>query len=164
MHSHNSESAVRIFLQFCTILQLTSLLWYIYCRRQKRWKTAIFRQISCFVFNKIEFNNLWREILKPLVLQCATKPNRVESLLTTAQHALNCTRKVTTLGDHFTILRKRKEVFVGKNMAGKARNHFVTSTFLLRVFWNIPFESQEIPWLQKFKPLEKIGTGFMCIK
>ena len=155
MHSHNSESAVRILHNFA----VDEFGMYIYCRR------AIFRQISCYVFNnKIEFNNLWREILKPRVLQCATKPNRVESLLTTAQHALNRTRKVTTLGYHFTILRKRKEVCVGKNTAGKARNHFVTSTFLLQVFWNIAFVSQEIPWLQKFKPLEKIDTGFMCIK
>ena len=52
-------------------------------------------------------------------------------------------------------------------MMGKARNHFVPCAFSLRVFSNIAFVFQEIPWLQKFKTLEKnevIGTGFMCIK
>ena len=42
-------------------------------------------------------NNSSREILKSHVLQYTEKSNRVESFLTTAQHTLDRTRKVTIL-------------------------------------------------------------------
>ena len=54
---------------------------------------------------------------------------------------------------------------VGKNMTGKARNHFVASAFSL--FYNVVFVFQEIPWLQKFKTLEKneiISCMLHCYK
>ena len=45
-------------------------------------------------------NNSLREILTSHVLLCTAKPNSGESLFTTAQHALDQTRKVTILRKH----------------------------------------------------------------
>ena len=59
----------------------------------------------------------------------------------TAQHSLLSIARERLPFQQNTKLRKRKEVRVG--------------AFSLRMFQNIAFVFQEIPWLQKFKTWEK---------
>ena len=64
-------------------------------------------------------NNSSREILKSRVSQCTGKPNRVESLFTTAQHAFDGTRKVTISAKHEVTETKRSACWEEHDGEGK---------------------------------------------
>ena len=99
---------------------------------------------------------LWRLeqiIIQQEKLQSLAKPNRVESLFTTAQHALDRTRKVTILAKHNVTETEISACWEEHDVEGKkplcSQGFFVTS--IIKHCFCISRNT----WFQKFKTLEK---------
>ena len=64
-------------------------------------------------------NNSSREVLKSCVVQSTEKPDRVESLFTTAQHTLDRTRKITIVAKPKVTKTKRSACWEEHGTEGK---------------------------------------------
>ena len=82
-------------------------------------------------------NNSSREKLKSCVLQCTVKSNRVESLFTTAQHALDLTRKVTILAKDKVMQTERKAYW--EEHAGEGKKPLYSQCFFIMSILNYCF-------------------------